>query len=184
MRRTFDCGRASRSGGMSRDGLRGILAAVRAMVILHDGPPLDTLPAPGPVTKAPAPLFLPGAAQGGPGRRRGASAAPRKSFGGAAEPLLAQHDRPSTPRRFGIGRELVAAREVEIALDGEAERQADGFEFGQREAAEPGAAEAEIGQAEEEAVRHDFGCEPGRRTPGAEPEALGPRVGSASAPPG
>src|SRR3546814_3145759 len=57
---------------------------------------------------------------------------------------------------------------VEVAFDREAERKADGLEFGQREAAEFGAAEAEIGEAEENTVRIDLGREPGRRADGAE----------------
>ena len=57
---------------------------------------------------------------------------------------------------------------MEVAFDGEAERQADGLEFRKRKAAEFGAAESEIGEAEENTVRIDFGREPGRRADRAE----------------
>ena len=73
----------------------------------------------------------------------------------------------------------MAGGEMEIALDGEAERQPHGLEFGKREAAELGAAEAEVGQTEEDAVGIDLGRQPGRRADGAEQAHDGRRFGFA-----
>lgn len=56
----------------------------------------------------------------------------------------------------------MARGEVEVALDHEPERKSNGLKLGQRKAAELGAAEAEIGDAEEDVVLVEFGGEPGR----------------------
>lgn len=50
----------------------------------------------------------------------------------------------------------------EVTLDPEAERKANALQFEEREAAEFGTTEAEIGQTEQDAIFIDFGGEPGR----------------------
>src|SRR3546814_1246196 len=71
------------------------------------------------------------------------------------------------------------AFEQDIAFDAETERQANRLQFGERKATQLGAAKAEIGKAEQDAVLVHFGGEPGRLSDGVEETDHRDRVGLA-----
>ena len=71
--------------------------------------------------------------------------------------------------------------EMKIALDAEAIGEPYRREFGGREAAQLRTAEPQIGEAEQDAIRVDLGCKPGRGADGIEEAHHGFRVGFARA---
>src|SRR5690606_21350586 len=84
-----------------------------------------------------------------------------KLLAAAAKLAFGGDDRSEAPRGIGPDRERPQRGEVQVALDGESEREADACDLAKREAAEFGRGESEIGEPEQRvAVGVELGREP------------------------
>src|SRR3546814_6636762 len=90
-------------------------------------------------------------------------------FRSAIEAAGGGGDGTGLARRIGPDRQRHVARKIEVALDGEAERQPQRGDLGEAERTKFGTAEPQVGESEQRvAIGGEFGREPGRGANGRE----------------